>query len=78
MTDIDLATGSNTDYLVALVVFWAIFVVVFLVFVRYVWPMVEHMYWTAAKKLYWALRNYCHSNRPDGRSPYNSPKGWKS
>lgn len=77
MSDIDMSTGTASDYLVALIVFWTVLVAATLFTYRYVWPVVEHMYWTMAKKLYWALRNFCHSNRPDGRSPYNTPKGWK-
>lgn len=76
MTDIDMSTGSTVDYLVALIVFWTVFVATFLVYVRYIWPVVDRVYWGTAKKLYWVLREYCAKDGYDGYQAHNNRKGW--
>jgi hypothetical protein len=78
MTDLDISTGTNMDYFIYLITFWVVLVGGFLFIYRYVWPTVEHMYWTTARKLYWALRNYCAKDGYDGyKAHLNTRRGWK-
>lgn len=63
MTDIDMSTGSTTDYLVALIVFWTVIVVGGLVIYRYVWPAAERTYKASAEWVHYAICIYRDSLR---------------
>lgn len=69
----DLPTdASNGEYFTALITFWVVLVVGVLFIYRYVWPIVEHLYWSAAKRLYWMLRKFCENSRHGAPTLYSS------
>jgi hypothetical protein len=76
MTDVDGSTGTLVDYFVMFVFFWTAFIAFFLLFVRYVWPVVEHLYWKTAAKSYWFLREFCRRDGYDGYAAHINRKGW--
>ena len=70
MTDLEVTYGTNADYMVSLVVFWVVLVVGVLFIYRYVWPMLVHMYWHTAARIYWACRNNIEATRKGRPSLY--------